>query len=233
VALNFWSSLLGLALYALLWQRPAERSPSVRGAWSAVPYSAAILVMVNAAFLSAVQLGHLVYDPEVGSFRSSYTGAELKERSAQREAALLAGRLAKTTIVPQPGVTPEQRRWTIEDPYLSEGHSRLQMRNKLMDKGSWGAALAENMILDRYYHSVLEETDQAWAADEESRVLALAGGGPPRRYLSPLNRQLLTTLGRGTLFAVSLAGAGGLVLAGWALRRLEDRRRNRSDVTCH
>ncbi|MYA07754.1 MAG: VanZ family protein [Holophagales bacterium] len=107
------------------------------------------LWFVTASFLLAdrTNLGRLIVDPELGSFRSYYTAGLLEHLNDDRRTRWPAK---------QPPVPPFQP-WQIQDHFLNEATWHVQARNEAFDAEDWATAAAEQAILDRYYPSVLEE----------------------------------------------------------------------------
>ncbi|MXX62115.1 MAG: hypothetical protein F4112_05600 [Holophagales bacterium] len=107
------------------------------------------LWFVAASFLlvDRTNLGRLIVDPELGSFRSYYTASWLKHLNEDRRTRWPAK---------QPPVPPFQP-WQIQDHFLNEATWHVQVRNEAFDADDWATAAAEQAILDRYYPSVLEE----------------------------------------------------------------------------
>ena len=103
----------------------------------------AALVLLG-LFVLTVHVGHDVRDPEIGTFRSRYTGAEL--------AALARDRATRWRARP-PLVL---RRLAREDQYLTEGLWHVLRRNQAWSAGDVSDAWRENRILERFYVPVLE-----------------------------------------------------------------------------
>ncbi len=106
------------------------------------------LWFVAASFLlvDRTNLGRLIVDPELGSFRSYYTAGQLKHLNQDRRARW-ATRL--------PPMRPFQP-WQIQDHFLNEATWHVQARNEAFDTEDWPTAAAEQAILNRYYPAVLE-----------------------------------------------------------------------------
>jgi len=107
------------------------------------------LWLVAASFLlvDRTNLGRLIEDPELGSFRSYYTAGLLEH--------LNEGRRTRWSAK-QPPLPPFQP-WQIQDHFLNEATWHVQARNEAFDAEDWPTAAAEEAILNRYYPAVLEE----------------------------------------------------------------------------
>ena len=132
-------------------------------------WSAGALVSF-AVFFHTVHVGHDVHDPEIGSFRSRYTAAQLA--SAARD------RAARWRDAP-PRV---QRRLWREDHYLTEALWHVQQRNLAWTAGDAATAWRENRILERFYAPVLETPTYAdpaghrWPAAQRADAAVRASG---------------------------------------------------------
>jgi VanZ family protein len=135
----------------------------------------AVAILVFAAFLHTVHLGHEVADAEIGTFESRWT----------REA-LLREQMDTATRwqTSPPPVT--LRRLSRENQYLTEGVQHVRERNRLWEAGDIRGAWLENRILETYYEPVLdtpthEGAGHRWTpgqrADAEARA-ALVTDGP-------------------------------------------------------
>ena len=134
----------------------------------------AIAILVFAAFLHAVHLGHEVVDDEIGTFGSRWTReALLREQVDTAE---------RWRVAPPP---VSLRRLSRENQYLTEGVQHVRERNRLWEAGDIRGAWLENRILERYYAPVLdtpthEGAGHRWApeqrADAEARAAHAADG---------------------------------------------------------
>jgi VanZ family protein len=156
--------------------------PPHRFTWSAGPASRvrvrrmiAATVVVLAAFVSIVHLGHQVTDGE-RTFRSIYSARELDELSADR---------AVTWRDDPPIVL---RRLSAEDQYVSEGLWHVQRRNRAWQAEDARTAFEENLILERFFTPVLDtpsyvsRSGHRWSpphrADAEGRARQAGTRGP-------------------------------------------------------
>jgi hypothetical protein len=105
----------------------------------------ALLATLLAGFLSCVHVGYEIADPDVGTFRSIYTAAELEALARDR-----AARWAADPPIARPA------RLSREDQYMSEGLLHAQERNRQWEAGHLTAAWFENRILERYFAPVLD-----------------------------------------------------------------------------
>ena len=141
----------------------ADRSR--RRVWAAT----AVTLALVAAFALTVHVAHEVGDPDIGTFVSRYSEAQLAAFAADR-----AGRWRTS-----PPVTV--RRFSREDQYLSEGLWHVQRRNEAWEKGDLGAAWRENLILEKFFAPVLDartyasETPQRWPAEQRAEAASRPG----------------------------------------------------------
>ena len=159
--------------------------PADRFSWTLHPASrrrsavvAAVAVVVFAAFVHTVHLGHEVADAETGRFRSRYDGGQLL--------VLASDRTARWRSAPPPTRPPSL---SAEDQYLSEGILHVQERNNRWNAGDFPAAWFENRIVEKYYTPLLDiptagyRWPEAQRADGEQRYRA-AGAPHPSSFLS-------------------------------------------------
>jgi VanZ family protein len=177
----------------------------------------ALLAALLAGFLSCVHVGYEIVDPDVGTFRSIYTAAELDGLAADR-----ARRWASDPPIVRPA------RLSREDQYMSEGLLHVQERNRQWDGGQPTAAWFENRILEKYFAPVLDtpsyisRTGLRWPvaqrADAEHRAAK-----DPRGFRSVAQGEFpIFTWPRSVFFAISAAIVLALALLGvvFARRRL-------------
>ena len=128
----------------------------------------AATVVVLAAFVASVHLGHVVRDGE-RAFKSIYSAQQLDARAAERAARWSAA----------PPIRLE--RLSAEDQYMSEGLWHVQRRNRAWEGGNAVAAFEENRILERFFAPVLDtpsyvsRTGHRWAAAQRADGEARAG----------------------------------------------------------
>ena len=130
--------------------------------------TAATLALV-AAFAFTVHVAHEVRDPDIGSFVSRYSAAQL--------AAFAPDRAERWRTSPPLTI----RRFSREDQYLSEGLWHVQRRNEAWGKGDLATAWRENLILEKFFEPVLDartyasETPQRWPAEQRAEAAARPG----------------------------------------------------------
>jgi hypothetical protein len=152
IVLNAVASLCGV-LFAAGIEPPARLAVRLQpgsalrlGAWTGAG------LLVFAGFFVAVHVGYDVADPEIGSFRSRYSGDTLARLSLDRS--------EQWSRRP-----PVARRWLWrEDQYLSEGLWHVGRRNDAWEEGDVATAWWENRILEKYYAPVLDGPTYASAA---------------------------------------------------------------------
>ena len=190
--------------------------PPHRFTWSAGPVSRvrvrrmiAATIVVLAAFVSIVHLGHDVVDGE-RTFRSIYSATELDALAADR-----AGRWRDNPPV-------VLRRLSAEDQYMSEGLWHVQRRNRAWEAGDARTAFAENLILERFFAPVLDtpsyvsRSGHRWPpahrtdAEARARQTGLNGAG----YVSDANLYPIFTWPAGWFWLVVAAAA----IAAWRAR---------------
>ena len=156
-----------------------ERQSLARlGRWSAAALAAFSL------FFVVVHVGHAVTDPDVGSFLSRYTAAELVSVARDRVDRWRS----------QPPV--RQERLSREDQYLTEGLWHVRRRNEAWDAGDINSAWHQNLILEKFYAPVLDSptyagaSGQRWSPqqrdDARARVAETPGRYESTEYAYPL-----------------------------------------------
>jgi VanZ family protein len=136
----------------------------------AVGALASVLLVVVAAFIDRVHVGHEIRSSGTGTFRSRYDVAALDAAARDRP--------TRWRITPPPSTG-----FAREDHYLSEGQWHVQRRNRSITEGNFSAAWNENVILERFYGPVLDRGDR-WPADQRAAVAQTAGTGSPAGYVS-------------------------------------------------
>jgi VanZ family protein len=177
------------------------------GSLRRIGFLSAAVILLFAAFVQSVHLGHTIVDGTAGTFTSRYDAGQLAALSRDRTAKWATG-------------APVVRRFSREDQYLSEGILHVQERNRRWESGDAAAAWHENLILEIYYAPVLGTTYpqpagavHRWSDGHRSEAqqraqsaaksyLSRADGGFIRTW-SPL---LLWTVA--VLMAVAAIGAG-------------------------
>ncbi|HEY6361980.1 MAG TPA: VanZ family protein [Vicinamibacterales bacterium] len=147
-------------------------------AWHVGAYSAGVLV-VFAAFLQAVHVGHEIHDPEIGVFRSGYDAAALQRLARARAQAW------------QNGVPKNSGRFAREDHYLTEALWHVAERNDAVDLGDTLTAWRENRILEKFYSPLLEipavSAPYRWPAEQRAMMADLAAHVHGAAYVSRAN----------------------------------------------
>ena len=133
-------ALFGLGLFGFDTQAPT------RGERRAIVALWVVLVASSWGLVDLVNLGRLITDPDLGSFRSYYSIERLERLNENRR-----GRWAASP----PPMRPFEP-WQIQDHFRNEGTWHVQARNEAFDSEDWRTAAAEEAILNRYYPAVLE-----------------------------------------------------------------------------
>jgi hypothetical protein len=195
-------------LFAVGLNPPATLRPVDEGSRRALATGASALVAAIAIFLQSVHLGFEIVDSQIGSFRSRYSAAALRELATDRPARWLTEGLPAGTI-------------SREDHYLSEALFHIQERNELFGAGDLRGASKENLILERFYAPVLDVLMQTsrWPVEQQASVEA-GIAGQDRPYVSDAYPLPIYTLSRfwfwtGVIAAIGLIGA----IAAWSGRR--------------
>lgn len=164
---------LGAAPLASFSRRWSPGSPGL------VLRAAAVAVLALAAFVHVVHLGVEIGDPDAGVFDSRYTAAQLKALDQDRAAAWKAS---------PPLVRPP--RFSREDQFMTEGLQHVQARNKAWEAGRADTAWRENLILERYFPSVLDtpsyvaKNGHRWSAEHRADAEARVAGSAGSAYVS-------------------------------------------------
>ena len=133
--------------------------------WAA---TTATLILV-AAFVFTVHIAREVRDPDIGTFVSRYTAAQLAGFATDRAD---RWRASPPVLI---------RRFSREDQYLSEGLWHVQRRNEAWGKGDIAAAWRENLILEKFFPPVLDartyasEAPQRWPAEQRAEAASRPG----------------------------------------------------------
>jgi VanZ family protein len=170
VLFDLLATACGLLL-CLAVSRPAGSPPAppqiVRGRGSSDPphrggfrlgLRAAAVVGLFGAFMASVHLGAEIRDADIGTFRSRFSEARLRELGAER--------LREWGGGPPPVVG----RYGREDQYQAEALWHVRRRNFGMDPDRHGdpveldAAWHENLILERHFKAVLDAASARGAA---------------------------------------------------------------------
>lgn len=171
----------------------------------------AATIVVLAAFVSIVHLGHDVRDG-TRAFKSIYSERELD--------ALAANRAVRWRTDPP----IELKRLSAEDQYMSEGLWHVQRRNRAWSAGDAATAVEENRILERFFAPVLDapsyvsRTGHRWPpehrVDAEARAQqSTSPGAPGRPYESDAHTYPIFTWPPAALWGVTALLV--LVSLGW------------------
>lgn len=170
VLINVVATACGL-LVAVAADMPARiRLALDRRSRRVVTTAAAAALVAFGLFFQTVHVGYDVHDPEIGSFRSHYSAAELADAARDRAA---RWRSAPPVV---------QRRLWREDHYLTEALWHVQRRNGAWASGDAVTAWRENRILETFYAPVLETPTYAdpaghrWTAAQRADAAARVGG---------------------------------------------------------
>ncbi|MEE2776528.1 MAG: VanZ family protein [Acidobacteriota bacterium] len=186
VGINLYAALCML-LVCLAWDGPDKLECKLPS--TAIPSIArhlALATLATAGFIHMAHLGYENHDPEVGTFRSYFTLAELN--------ALNAARTRQWAANP-PGF--EREPLNIEDYYRSEAGWHLRLRNRSLAAQDFFVAAKENDILEKYYtpflHLLRNEAGKPFALnpDEQERTEANRPTQDLYPYLSPVFRDPL------------------------------------------
>ena len=180
----------------------------------------AAAVVAVAAFIQIVHLGHLVVDPDAGSFTSRFTRDRLLELQADRAAQWKASPPSTVLI-----------RLSREDQYLTEGVQHAQERNEMWAAGQFTAAWLENRTLEKYFEPVLDTPTHngpahRWPAEQRADAESRAQGLAPAAYVSGAYPSRILTWNPVLFWAVVLLAAGAIVWATAGRRSLERRPRS-------
>lgn len=140
--------LLCAALDVRVRSRPSLDGPQRRGL--RLGAGAAVVVVLLGAFLATIHLGREIRDPEIGTFRSRFSGDRLSELGAERLRTWRGGR------------PPAAGHYGREDQYEAEALWHVRRRNFGMDQDRQGdpveldVAWHENLILERHFTAVLD-----------------------------------------------------------------------------
>jgi VanZ family protein len=139
----------------------------------------AVAVLALAAFVHVVHLGVEIRDPDAGVFDSRYTAAQLETLDQER---------AAVWKVSPPLVRPP--RFSREDQFMTEGLQHVQERNKAWGAGRADTAWRENLILERYFPSVLDtpsyvaKNGHRWSAEHRADAETQVAGAAGAAYVS-------------------------------------------------
>jgi hypothetical protein len=123
----------------------------------------ALAAVTFSFFVFSVHVGHEVREPRIGTFRSRYSGDELRSLSRDR--------VERWAVNPPVTLVRVSR----EDQYLSEGLWHVQRRNTAWEASDFSMAWRENLILETFYAPVLDTPSYAgaghrWPPEQRAEV---------------------------------------------------------------
>lgn len=163
---------IGLCVVASVDPPSRLSAPLSRSATRPLGYAVSAVLVAFAVFFHVVHLGHQLYDPAIGMFRSRFTGAELHAAAADRA--------HRWKMEPPAGM----RHISREDQYLSEGLWHVQARNLAWTAGDPFTAWRENRILETFFAPVLDAPSYAsrvpprWPPEERAAIAARVAEDP-------------------------------------------------------
>jgi VanZ family protein len=150
------------------------------GSLRRIGLTAGLVALLFAVFVYSVHLGVEIADPEGGRFRTRYGAAALQRLDQDR---MVAWKTAP------PVERPRSR--SREDQFMSEGHLHVQERNRRWEAADITSAWFENVILEKYYASVLDtpsylsKSGHRWPDAQRADAQARRGSAlPPGEYIS-------------------------------------------------
>jgi hypothetical protein len=176
IALDAVASVCGVLFAVSLRPPPRLTLRIARASRARVGVWAGAALALFALFAVTVHVGYEIRDPEVGTFVSRYTPAQLE--------ALARDRRLQWQARPPVAI----RRVSREDQYLSEGLWHVQRRNEAWQSDDLAVAWRENLILEKFFAPVLDAqtyasaTPQRWPS--EQRAEAASRPGVDRRPLA-------------------------------------------------
>jgi VanZ family protein len=220
VGLNTFAGVCGL-LFAWVFQPPAGIPWRVPGGTARILRATAISLFVAGLFFYHGHLGYLIADPEVGTFRSYWSAADLPAAGEKRR---LRWRHAP----------PSNEPWRRKDLFVDEAARQTTYRNERNQAGDLRAAWLANRILEKYYAPFLElDTFRSFGSNrwlpehrvELERRFATLPPIDPARYRSPVLAGHLVAWPKGAFLAVWLSLVALAAFFGWSRSGLNSRRR--------
>lgn len=177
VLLNTVAIICGLLVSVALAPLAVPPRWAARGVTASIT-GFAIAAAAVAAFTWTVHVGYSIHDEEIGMFRSRY--------SAERLLVIGVERAAKWAVDP-----PLVRRTLArEDQYRSEGEAHVRARNEAWERGDVARAWAENLVLEKYFASVLDtpshisRTGHRWHEDHRADAQRRLAAVPSAPFVS-------------------------------------------------
>jgi hypothetical protein len=212
VLLNLSAIACGL-LFSLGLFPPRPFQPGLRrGSAARIGLASGAALMVYAAFVGVVHLGHDVTLDGVGTFRSRYSAERLARHSLDRTARW------KT----EPPVTLV--RLSAEDQYMDEGLWHVRRRNDAWADGDYVTARQENRILETFFAPVLDTPSYVstaghrWPAEQREDAERRARGADAA-YVSDAEPYPLMTWPRAAFWLGMSSAAALLIVAGLGLEQ--------------
>lgn len=168
-----------------------------------------------------VEYGHLHTDPDIGSFPSRLTLAQIKQQDQTRaqDGADILNRYRDRTVYAR-----FHKIYTVTaDPFLHEVRTHLFRRDvnagwafnrRDMDRRrEWATtAYRENQILEKYFEGVLRASSYPWSDDFKQRIGKLVNTQTP--YVSGVSRDLITAVNPFQVLWLCLAAVTALLSLG-------------------
>lgn len=180
VGLDLAAGVAGLVFAVSVWPPGGWRGRSSREELIQLADGSAVATAALGMFFGFAHLGHIIDDPEIGSFRSFHSPTELRREADDR--ARRWGEAPPTGLVA----------WHLEDRFLSEAAKHANHRNSALAAGDLAFARQANLILERWFDPFLDITSfrgagrHRWPEDLRQRVEREAPPVDPTGYLSPV-----------------------------------------------
>jgi hypothetical protein len=185
IVVNAYAAFAGLWLAVAVWPLESFSWRLDRRSWSRLSYWSTALVVLLAVYFHIAHLGHVIEDPDLGTYRSLYTVEELERLAPEREAQWKEN---------PPGRPQDLTATEFEDYYRSEGGWRLLYRDHAeRDADNPYEAWMENLFLEKYYGPFLDLPDGGgspfrWSARRRARNEAAQPETEPYKYVSPVGK---------------------------------------------
>lgn len=194
------------------WRPEAKARVELRptdGARRALATCAIVAVLLTAAFIDVVHLGHRIVNDDL-EFRSFFTEEELRARNV--EAAQHWGESPPGRLTP----------WEREDWFRTEAGWHTIARNRAWDREDWAVAALENRILERYYGAFLDlregRATRRYPPVQATQLEKWAEGLIPNGAKSDATERIWLRPSRAQLWTATLATVLCLLLLLWPAR---------------
>jgi VanZ family protein len=173
VLINVVATACGLLVAVAIDTPPRVRLALDRRSRASVARWAGAAAAAFALFFYSVHVGYDVHDPDIGSFRSTFTAEGLARAARDRTARWQR----------EPPV--EGRLLWREDHYLTEAIWHVRQRNEAWESGDVATAWRENRILETFFTPVLsgnayaDSAGHRWAPGQRADAAARVGGKTP------------------------------------------------------